>query len=65
MLGNELLKHKAGFLLELDEIQVLKGFKILQSGRYLPTARICILPLNLSDLYIENRSKILLRNVGE
>ena len=67
MLGNELLKHKTEVLLELDEIQVLLVLRHCRLGStYQRLGRaFCLLPLNLSDLYFENRSTIVLRNVGE
>jgi hypothetical protein len=67
MLGNVLLKHKPEVLLELDEIQVLKVVRYCRLGgtcQRLGRA-FCFFLLNLSDLYLENRSSILLRNVGD
>ena len=67
MLGNELLKHKTELLLDLDEIQVLRVVRHCRlGGAYQRIGRVfCLFPMNLSDFYVENRSSILLRNIGE
>jgi len=67
MLGNELLKHKAELLLELEEFQVLLVVRNCRLGGTYQRlgCAFCLLPPNLSDLYLEKRRSILPRNVGE